>query len=65
MIYRYKAFHHLIINGGLKNKGFIEVLIKRVGIYRLRIFAYNSKVNGGIKGNHNDIRNALAKMDGP
>ena len=55
MIYRHKAFHHLIINRGPKNKGFIEVLIKRVGIYRLYISTYNSKANGGIKGNYNDI----------
>ena len=65
MICRHKAFYRLIINGGPENKGFIKVLIKRVGIYRLRIFTYNSKANGGIKGNHNDIRNAFAKIDGP
>ena len=65
IIYRHKAFYHLIINRGLENKGFIEVLIKRVGIYRLRISVYNLKANGGIKGNHNDIRNALTKIDSP
>src|SRR6266516_7798696 len=65
MVYRHKAFYRLIINRGLKNKGFIKVLIKRISIYRLRISTYNSKANRGIKGNHNDMRNALAKMDGP
>ena len=65
MVYRYKAFYRLIINRGLKNKGFIKVLIKRVSIYRLRIFTYNSKANKGIKGNYNNIRNAFVKMDGP
>src|SRR6266516_4106482 len=65
MIYHHKAFYRLIIDGGPKNKGFIEALTKRVGIYRLRISTYNSKANRGIEGNHNDMRNALAKMDGP
>ena len=65
MVCRHKAFHRLIIDRGLKNKGFIKVLTKRVSIYRLRISTYNSKANRGIKGNHNDIRNALVKMDGP
>ena len=43
----------------------IEVLIKRISIYRLRISTYNLKANGGIKGNYNDIRNAFVKIDGP
>ena len=55
MICRYRAFYHLIINRGPENKGFVEVLIKHISIYRLRISVYNSKVNGGIKGNYNDI----------
>ena len=65
VVCRHGAFHRLIIDGGPENKGFVEALTKRVGIYRLRISAYNSKANGGIEGNHNDMRNALAKMDGP
>ena len=65
IVCRYKAFYRLIIDGGPKNKRFIKVLIKRISIYQLRIFTYNSKANRGIKGNHNDIRNALIKIDGP
>ena len=65
MVYRHKAFYRLIIDGGPKNKGFVKVLIKRVGIYRLYISTYNSKANKSIKGNHNDIRNTLVKIDGP
>src|SRR6266516_1583411 len=64
MICRHKAFHHLIINGGPENKGYIKDLTNRVGIYRLRISTYNLKANGGIEGNHNDMRNALSKMEG-
>ena len=64
MIYRHKAFYRLIINRGPKNKGFVEALIKRVGIYRLYISTYNSKANRGIKGNYNNIRNAFIKIDG-
>ena len=65
MIYRHKAFHHLIIDGGPENKGYVEDLTNRVGIYRLRISTFNLKANGGIEGNHNNIRNALLKMEGP
>ena len=64
IVYRHKAFYRLIIDGGLKNKGFVKVLTKRVSIYRLYIYTYNSKANKGIKGNYNDIRNALVKIDG-
>ena len=64
VVCRYRAFYRLIIDGGPENKGFIKVLIKRVSIYRLYISAYNSKANGGIKGNYNNIQNAFVKMDG-
>ena len=33
IVCRHKAFYRLIIDRGPKNKGFIKVLTKRVGIY--------------------------------
>ena len=64
VICRYKAFYQLAINNRPENKRYIEELTNRVGINQLRISAYNSKVNRGIEGNYNNIRNTLLKMEG-
>ena len=55
----------MVINSRPENKGYVKELTNRIGINQLRISTYNSKVNKGIKGNHNNIRNALSKIEGP
>ena len=50
------------MDGGLKNKGFIDELSKRYNINRVIISAYNLKINKVIEKNYKPITNSLAKL---
>jgi len=40
VIYRYRVFKRLVVNGGPKNKALVKELVRKYGIYRLIVLSY-------------------------
>ena len=62
IIYRYRCFIYLLIDGGPENKSWLSVLTTKYKIKRTIISAYNSKGNRIVERGHQPIVNTLAKI---
>jgi hypothetical protein len=64
IVCRHGLFGRLVVDGGPENRGLAEAFVKKYGVKRVQISAYNSKANGAVERGHRSIVEALSKMGG-
>jgi hypothetical protein len=64
IICRHGVFGRLVIDGGPENQGIAAAFVKKYGIERIQISAYNSKAAGMVERGHRSIAEALSRMGG-
>jgi hypothetical protein len=62
IVYRHGCFGHLVVDGRLENKLYIEEFTARYGIKRVQVSSYHLQANGIVEGGHRPIIEALARM---